>query len=114
GSVAHTQGFSTGVGVMLVERFGVRPVVVAALATIAGSSLFTTVMTEPWELFLLWGSSTAAPRAPSRCRWRRSSPTAGSYDGGASSRVCSRRATTASPPAPGGFGAALPGLWLSG
>jgi predicted MFS family arabinose efflux permease len=38
-----------------VERFGMRRVVSAALATIAFSSLLTLGMTEPWQLFLLWG-----------------------------------------------------------
>lgn len=39
----------------LVERFGVRRVVGASLATIAVSALLTTRMTETWQLFLLWG-----------------------------------------------------------
>jgi MFS family permease len=38
-----------------VERFGMRRVVSVALATIAFSSLLTLGMTEPWQLFLLWG-----------------------------------------------------------
>ncbi|HXV96202.1 MAG TPA: MFS transporter [Gaiellaceae bacterium] len=38
-----------------VERFGMRRVVSAALAAIAVSSLLTLGMTEPWQLFLLWG-----------------------------------------------------------
>ena len=39
----------------LVERLGMRRVVGGALAVIAVSSLLTTGMTEPWQLFLLWG-----------------------------------------------------------
>lgn len=39
----------------LVERFGMRRVVSAALGVIAVSSLLTLGMTEPWQLFLLWG-----------------------------------------------------------
>jgi predicted MFS family arabinose efflux permease len=39
----------------LVERFGMRRVMAAALAVIAASSLLTLGMTEPWQLFLLWG-----------------------------------------------------------
>ena len=39
----------------LVERFGMRLVVSGALAVIAVSSLLTLGMTEPWQLFLLWG-----------------------------------------------------------
>jgi predicted MFS family arabinose efflux permease len=39
----------------LVERLGMRRVVGAALAVIAASSLLTIGMTQPWQLFLLWG-----------------------------------------------------------
>jgi len=39
----------------LVERLGMRRVVAAALGVIAVSSLLTLGMTEPWQLFLLWG-----------------------------------------------------------
>jgi MFS family permease len=39
----------------LIERFGVRRVVAIALGTIAASSLATIGMSQPWELFLLWG-----------------------------------------------------------
>ena len=39
----------------LVERFGMRWVVSCALGVIAVSSLLTVGMTEPWQLFLLWG-----------------------------------------------------------
>ena len=38
-----------------VERFGMRRVISVALALIAVSSLLTLGMTEPWQLFLLWG-----------------------------------------------------------
>lgn len=38
-----------------VERLGMRLVVSVALAVIAVSSLLTLAMTEPWQLFLLWG-----------------------------------------------------------
>jgi sugar phosphate permease len=39
----------------LIERFGVRRVVGAALGAIAISALLTIGMTETWQLFLLWG-----------------------------------------------------------
>src|SRR5262245_28071832 len=39
----------------LVERVGMRWVVSCALGVIAVSSLLTVGMTEPWQLFLLWG-----------------------------------------------------------
>jgi MFS family permease len=39
----------------LVERFGLRRVMVTALATIAAGSLLTIVMSAPWQLVALWG-----------------------------------------------------------
>jgi MFS family permease len=39
----------------LVERYGVRRVVGIALTTIGASALLTTQMTQPWQLYLLWG-----------------------------------------------------------
>src|SRR6476659_10144138 len=39
----------------LYDRFGIRRVIVIALATIAVSSTLTTQMGAPWELDLLWG-----------------------------------------------------------
>ncbi len=39
----------------LMERFGVRPVVVAALGLIAAGTGLTVVMSQPWQLVLLWG-----------------------------------------------------------
>ncbi|MGI8564402.1 MAG: MFS transporter [Candidatus Dormibacter sp.] len=39
----------------LMERFGMRKVVVAALALVATGSLLTVSMTAPWQLYLLWG-----------------------------------------------------------
>ena len=39
----------------LIERFGVRRVVGAALAAIAVSALLTVGMTQRWQLFVLWG-----------------------------------------------------------
>ena len=38
-----------------VERFGMRRVVSVALTTVALSALATTRMTQPWQLYLLWG-----------------------------------------------------------
>ncbi len=40
---------------ILMERFGVRNVVCAALALIAGGMALATVVTELWQLFLAWG-----------------------------------------------------------
>jgi sugar phosphate permease len=39
----------------LMDRFGVRRVMLVALVTIAGGASLTTVMTAPWQLDLLWG-----------------------------------------------------------
>ncbi|MGH3492460.1 MAG: MFS transporter, partial [Sciscionella sp.] len=39
----------------LMDRFGVRRVVVVALTAIAAGAALTTLMTEPWELILGWG-----------------------------------------------------------
>ena len=39
----------------LYDRFGIRRVIVIALATIAISSTLTTQMAAPWQLDLLWG-----------------------------------------------------------
>jgi sugar phosphate permease len=40
---------------LLMERFGVRNVVCAALALIAGGMALATVSTELWQLFVAWG-----------------------------------------------------------
>jgi sugar phosphate permease len=40
---------------MLIERFGVRNVVTAALALIAAGMGLATVVTELWQLFIAWG-----------------------------------------------------------
>lgn len=37
------------------ERFEIRPVMLIALAAVAGASALTTVVDEPWQLDLLWG-----------------------------------------------------------
>jgi sugar phosphate permease len=39
----------------LMERFGIRRVVVAALVLVALGAGLTTLMTAPWQLWLLWG-----------------------------------------------------------
>jgi sugar phosphate permease len=39
----------------LMDRFGLRVVTVGALITVATGALLTTVMTAPWQLYLLWG-----------------------------------------------------------
>ena len=39
----------------LMDRFGLRAVTVGALVTVATGALLTTVMSSPWQLYLLWG-----------------------------------------------------------
>jgi MFS family permease len=39
----------------IVDRFGMRRVCTVALALVAGAAALSTRMTEPWQLYLLWG-----------------------------------------------------------
>ncbi len=39
----------------LMDRFGLRAVIVGALTTVAAGALLTTLMRSPWQLYLLWG-----------------------------------------------------------
>ena len=48
-------GLTAPFAAALMERFGVRRVMLIALATIALGSSLTTLMTAPWQLDLLWG-----------------------------------------------------------
>ncbi len=48
-------GFSGPFAAALMERFGIRRVVLTALVTIASGSALTTLMRAPWQLALLWG-----------------------------------------------------------
>ncbi|HVL24732.1 MAG TPA: MFS transporter [Thermomicrobiales bacterium] len=48
-------GFMGPFAAALMERFGIRTVVTAALATVASGALLTTLMTAPWQLYLFWG-----------------------------------------------------------
>ena len=48
-------GLTAPFAAALMERFGVRRVVAAALALVAVGSGLTLVMTSPWQLWLLWG-----------------------------------------------------------
>ena len=48
-------GLTAPFAAALMERFGVRRVVAAALALVAVGSGLTLVMTEAWQLWLLWG-----------------------------------------------------------
>jgi sugar phosphate permease len=61
-------GLTAPFSAALMERFGVRRVMLIALATIATGASLTTVMTAPWQLDLLWGvvvgSATGAVSVP--------------------------------------------------
>jgi len=48
-------GLTAPFSAALMERFGVRRVMLVALATIAAGASATTVMTEPWQFIVLWG-----------------------------------------------------------
>src|SRR5438128_10168636 len=48
-------GFTGPFAAALMNRFGIRTVTVGALVTVASGALLTTVMTAPWQLYLLWG-----------------------------------------------------------
>jgi MFS family permease len=48
-------GFTGPFAAALMERFGIRIVVVGALFAIAGGSALTTLIAAPWQLVLLWG-----------------------------------------------------------
>lgn len=39
----------------LMERFGIRRVVMAALLTVGSGALLTTTMSSPWQMVLFWG-----------------------------------------------------------
>jgi MFS family permease len=61
-------GLTAPFSAALMERFGVRRVMLVAVGTIAVGSSLTTVMTAPWQLDLLWGvvvgSATGAVSVP--------------------------------------------------
>ncbi|MFF1926013.1 MFS transporter [Streptomyces sp. NPDC058221] len=48
-------GLTAPFAAALMDRFGIRRVVMTALATVAGGALLTTVMTAAWQLTLYWG-----------------------------------------------------------
>ena len=48
-------GFMGPFAAALMERYGIRKVVTAALASIATGAALTLFMTEPWHLYLSWG-----------------------------------------------------------
>lgn len=48
-------GFSGPFVAAFMERYGVRKVMIAAMLFLAGGIGLTTVMSAPWQLFLLWG-----------------------------------------------------------
>lgn len=48
-------GLTAPFAAAVMERFGIRRVVTAALVLVAIGSLLTTVMTQAWQLWVLWG-----------------------------------------------------------
>jgi sugar phosphate permease len=61
-------GLTAPFSAALMERFGVRRVMLVALATIAAGASATTLMTKPWQFIVLWGlvvgSATGAVSVP--------------------------------------------------
>jgi sugar phosphate permease len=61
-------GLASPFSAALMDRFGVRRVMLIALATISTGAALTTVMGSPWQLDLLWGvvvgSATGAVAVP--------------------------------------------------
>jgi MFS family permease len=48
-------GLASPFSAALMERFGVRRVMLVALATVAGGAALATLVRSPWQLDLLWG-----------------------------------------------------------
>ena len=48
-------GLTAPFAAALMERFGIRKVVAGALAMVAVGAGLTLVMTQPWQLWFLWG-----------------------------------------------------------
>jgi MFS family permease len=48
-------GFVGPFAAAMMDRWGIRPVVTAALLFVAAGAGLTTLMTAPWQLYLLWG-----------------------------------------------------------
>src|SRR5690606_33681907 len=48
-------GFMGPFAAAMMERWGIRKVLIAALITISVGAFLTIFMTEPWQLYLLWG-----------------------------------------------------------
>jgi MFS family permease len=48
-------GLTSPFAAALMDRFGIRPVVTAALVLVAAGSGLTVFMTQAWQLILLWG-----------------------------------------------------------
>src|SRR5680860_1652904 len=48
-------GFMGPFAAAMMDRFGVRRVLTGALFTVAGGAFLTIFMTQPWQLYLLWG-----------------------------------------------------------
>ncbi len=48
-------GFMGPFAAAMMDRFGIRKVLTGALVTIAAGAFLTIFMTQPWQLYLLWG-----------------------------------------------------------
>ena len=94
-----TISFAIGVNIFLygligpfaaavMDRFGLRRTILRALAGIAAGVALTPLMTRPWQLILLWGSSSAPGAGPPRLYSAPPLSHAGSRRGAGSSSAC--------------------------
>jgi MFS family permease len=63
----------------MMDRFGLRRMMLAALVCIASGVALTPLMTRPWQLIVLWGLGSAPEAEPppwcsARPSWRAGSP----------------------------------------
>ena len=71
-------GLTAPFAAALMERFGIRRVVTAALLVVAAGSGLTVFMTASWQLVLCWGCWSGWVPGRWRWRWWPRSPGAGS------------------------------------
>ncbi len=48
-------GLASLFAAVAMQRFGVRPTVLAAIATLAAGVALSSMMTQPWQMVLVWG-----------------------------------------------------------
>ena len=81
-------GLTSPFAAALMERFGIRAVVTAALLVVASGSGLTVFMTASWQLVLCWGVLVGLGTGSMALAWSRRSPAGGSSPTAASSPAC--------------------------